>query len=204
MKDNFINEIISTISEKIFLLKRGLNFYLNFVYLNKKSFFSNKLHYKSKPVIIQKTYITGKGNVYLGHKCKFGFKLGGFYRNGSIELQSRTISANIYFGDYVATNNNLFICSSNLIKIGDKTRIGQGVFITDFEAHAIDPAKRSDIGEIGSVIIGRNVWIGNNVTILKNSKIGDNSIIAAGAVVNGNFPKNSVIGGVPAKTIKKI
>jgi Serine acetyltransferase len=38
--------------------------------------------------------------------------------------------------------------------------------------------------------------------ILKNTKIGDNSIVAAGAVVSGNFPDNVIIGGVPAKIMK--
>ena len=59
-------------------------------------------------------------------------------------------------------------------------------------------------GEIGKVIIGRNVWIGNNVVILKNTGIGDNTIIAAGAVVSGEFPANVIVGGVPAKIIKSL
>lgn len=74
----------------------------------------------------------------------------------------------------------------------------------DFEAHGIHPDERSNVGEIGSVVIGENVWIGNNVTILKNSVIGENSIIAAGAVVSGVFAENVIIGGVPAKIIKKL
>ncbi|UMB55472.1 hypothetical protein MKD41_08355 [Lutibacter sp. A64] len=44
----------------------------------------------------------------------------------------------------------------------------------------------------------------HNVTILKNSEVGDNSIVAIGAVVIGKFPKNVIIGGVPAKIIKTI
>ncbi|CAM4364096.1 hypothetical protein [Gillisia limnaea] len=74
----------------------------------------------------------------------------------------------------------------------------------DFEAHGIDPCRRNKVGEIGSVIVGKNVWIGNNVTILKNSNIGENSIVATGAVVAGVFPSNVIIGGVPAKIIKKL
>jgi acetyltransferase-like isoleucine patch superfamily enzyme len=51
--------------------------------------------------------------------------------------------------------------------------------------------------------IGENCWIGAKVTILDGSEVGDGSVIAAGAVVNGVFPGNVVIGGVPAKILKR-
>lgn len=54
------------------------------------------------------------------------------------------------------------------------------------------------------ITIGNNVWIGAKVTFLDGSKVGDNCVVAAGAVVNGEFPNNVVIGGVPAKILKEI
>lgn len=53
------------------------------------------------------------------------------------------------------------------------------------------------------VIIESDVWIGCNVTILKGVTIGKGSVVAAGAVVTKSCPPYSVIGGVPAKVIKK-
>ncbi|WP_243348776.1 acyltransferase [Parabacteroides sp. FAFU027] len=148
--------------------------------------------------------ITGGGKVLIGSGCRFGFKLGGFHHSGSIEMQARTSNSHIVIGNNIATNNNIFICASDYIEIGDDSLIGQNVTIMDFEAHGIAPDQRRLVGEIGQVIIGKNVWIGNNVTILKNSMIGDNSIVATGAVVSGVFPANVIIGGVPAKIIKHI
>ena len=52
--------------------------------------------------------------------------------------------------------------------------------------------------------IGNNVWIGAKATFLDGSTIGNNCVVAAGAVVNGIFPDNTVVGGVPAKIIKTI
>ncbi|WP_430399724.1 acyltransferase [Flavobacterium sp.] len=52
--------------------------------------------------------------------------------------------------------------------------------------------------------LGNNIWVGAKVTFLDGCEIGNNSVIAAGAVINGKFPANSVIGGVPAKIIKSI
>jgi len=51
--------------------------------------------------------------------------------------------------------------------------------------------------------IESNCWIGAKVTILDGVRIGTGSIIAAGAVVTKSCPPYSIIGGVPAKLIKK-
>lgn len=52
--------------------------------------------------------------------------------------------------------------------------------------------------------IGKNVWIGSNATVLQGVTVGENSVVAAGAVVTKDVPANSIVGGVPAKLIKKI
>ncbi len=177
----------------------------NFYLLNLNPLRYGKILFRTKPHLFQQvTLITGQGKVEIGENCIFGSKLGGFHRGGSIELQSRFTDSKIKIGNNIATNNNLFICAANYIEIGDDCLIGQYVTIMDFEAHGITPEERRILGTIGSVTIGRNVWIGNNVVILKNSVIGDNDIIAAGAVVSGQFPANVIIGGVPAKIIKEI
>ena len=54
------------------------------------------------------------------------------------------------------------------------------------------------------IILGNNIWVGAKVTFLDGCEIGDNSVVAAGAVVTGKFPNNSIIGGVPARVIKNI
>jgi acetyltransferase-like isoleucine patch superfamily enzyme len=54
------------------------------------------------------------------------------------------------------------------------------------------------------IFVGNNVWIGANATILPGVTIGDGSIVAAGAVVTKNVPINVIVGGVPAKIIKRI
>jgi acetyltransferase-like isoleucine patch superfamily enzyme len=54
---------------------------------------------------------------------------------------------------------------------------------------------------VGRIKLGNNVFVGTRTIFLPNSKVGDNVIIAAGAIVKGDFPSNIVIGGVPAKKI---
>ncbi|MDD3040470.1 DapH/DapD/GlmU-related protein [Bacteroides sp.] len=53
------------------------------------------------------------------------------------------------------------------------------------------------------IVIGNDCWIGTRVIILPGVEIGDYSIVAAGAVVTKSFPPYSIIGGVPAKLLKK-
>lgn len=197
----YINRLLTKFKNRVDFYFR--NFFY-FLFPNKLNLFRNRIIYRSLPVFQQMTLCQGKGRVEIGNNCSFGYKIGGFNRGGSIELQARYRKSIIKIGNNIATNNNLFLCAANYIEIGDYTRIGQNVVIMDFEAHGIDPLKRNKVGKIGNVIIGKNVWIGNNVTILKNSKIGENSIVATGAVVAGIFPANVIIGGVPAKIIKAL
>lgn len=52
------------------------------------------------------------------------------------------------------------------------------------------------------ILIEDDVWIGANVTILKGVTLYSGSVIAAGSVVVKDVPKNNVVAGNPAKTIK--
>lgn len=53
-------------------------------------------------------------------------------------------------------------------------------------------------------LIKDHVWIGTNSVILCGVKIFDHSVIAAGAVVKHDVEARTIVGGVPAKFIKKI
>ena len=193
-----------TYNFSIKLITTYKNRFFNFVLPNRLNLLNSRIVFSNFPVFNQITLCEGEGIVKIGKRCVFGFKLGGFHRHGSIELQSRYSQSRIKIGNNISTNNNIMICAVNYIQIGDDTLIGQNVTIMDHEAHGINPLKRREHGEIGKVIIGTNVWIGNNVTVLKNTEIGDNTIIATGAVVSGKFPENVIIGGVPAKIIRSL
>lgn len=55
----------------------------------------------------------------------------------------------------------------------------------------------------GPVRIGNDVWIGHNVTILRSVTIGDGAIIAAGSVVTKDVEPYAIVGGLPAKPIRR-
>lgn len=55
----------------------------------------------------------------------------------------------------------------------------------------------------GDIVIGNDVWIGFEAIILSGVKIGDGAIIGARAVVTKDVPPYTIVGGVPAKIIRK-
>ncbi len=65
------------------------------------------------------------------------------------------------------------------------------------------PAHLSQLPQKGDIVIGNDVWIGRESVIMPGVKIGDGCIIAAYSVVTKDVPPYTVVGGNPAKPIKK-
>ena len=148
----------------------------------------------------------GKGRVSVGEGTVFGFmEDAGFWTTYEF-LNPRNAGSKISIGKNCQICNRFTAVSEGEgIEIGDNVLVGSSVTVLDSDFHEIDPEKR--VGgnpKTGKVVLGDNVWIGDRVMILKGTTIGKNSVVAAGAVVSGEFPANVVIGGVPARVIREI
>lgn len=88
------------------------------------------------------------------------------------------------------------------ISIGDDCLIGHNATLCTIN-HAQDPDRRGDM-EFHPIRIENKVWLGANVTVLPGVTIGEGAIVAAGAVVTKDVAARTVVGGVPAKLIKRI
>lgn len=55
----------------------------------------------------------------------------------------------------------------------------------------------------GDVVIGNDVWIGSNATIMSGVTVGDGAVIAANSTVTKDVPPYAIVGGNPAKIIRK-
>jgi acetyltransferase-like isoleucine patch superfamily enzyme len=124
--------------------------------------------------------------------------------------ESTTIFAPFYtnFGKFIQIGKNVFInhaCSfldMGGITIEDEVLIGPKVNIIT-ENHPLDPDNRRAL-ITKPVRIKRKAWIGAGATILPGVTIGKNAVVAAGALVSKDVPDNVVVGGTPARIIKKI
>ena len=113
----------------------------------------------------------------------------------------------IKIGSHVSFNSNVMINArgEGKIFIGNNVLIGPNVVLRS-NNHSFEdiniPIKNQGM-EYGDIFIEDDVWISSNSVVLPNCKIGKGSIIGAGAVVTSNVESYSIVGGVPAKEIRR-
>lgn len=119
---------------------------------------------------------------------------------GARIIVARDAELSIGKNSFISVNSRV-ICKEK-ITIGEDCAISWDVQIMDTDFHNIVVNGVKNI-ETNPISIGNNVWIGSKVSILKGVTIGDGSVIASGAVVTKDVLAGCLVGGVPAKIIKK-
>ena len=115
-------------------------------------------------------------------------------------------SANIDFpwrlnvGDDSSIGKNAWLYCLNNITIGKATCIGQEVYLLT-GSHDISSSHFDLVTK--PITIGDGVWIATSSAILPGVTLSDMTVVAAGSVVIKNTEANDVVGGNPAKFIKK-
>jgi len=112
--------------------------------------------------------------------------------------------SNLIIGDNCHIGKNCFFDLREKVSIGENVVISmQCTFIThiDMSKSSISKLFKSESHPIN---ISDDTYIGANSTILMGVKIHNSSFIAADSLVNKNVEPNTMVGGVPAKFIKKI
>ena len=110
----------------------------------------------------------------------------------------------------IEIGNNGFIGVGTYINASyGNVKIGNGVAIAPFcklftfsHHYSLEKSVRESF-YYKDVVIGNDVLIGSNSVILPGVTIGDGAIIAAGSVVIRDVESNSIVGGIPAKIIKR-
>ena len=110
----------------------------------------------------------------------------------------------VTIGDYTRIGIHCTVIGP--VCIGNHVNLAQGITVTALNHNFEDTAMKIDEQGITTkpVVIGDDVWIGANAVILPGVNIGRHCVVAAGAVVTKDIPDNTLVGGVPAKIMKRI
>lgn len=188
---------------RLIMLSRG------FLYTRKKVFLGKNCLIKNKKNIFFGKNVTIEKYTTLDCYASQKIEIGDGSRLGAYSLITCTSHMSKY-GKGIKIGSNSAIGQFSEFGAAGGIEIGNDVIMGSYisfhsENHNFNDASKL-IREQGvtskGIQLGNNIWVGAKVTFLDGSIIGDNCVIAAGAVVNGVFPNNVVIGGVPAKIIK--
>lgn len=97
----------------------------------------------------------------------------------------------------------VFLANSE-ITVGDEVLFGPYAVISSSNHTRINRSYRYGRTECAPVSLGRGVWVGAHSVITAGSIVGEGSVVAAGAVVAEEVPADVIVGGVPAKVIKRL
>jgi acetyltransferase-like isoleucine patch superfamily enzyme len=124
---------------------------------------------------------------WLGHGCKVRA------HEGSVSIGAKSV-----------LGQECTIYAYQHVSIGRECIIADRVMMIDFD-HGMVEVERP-IREQGiykrDVNVGHNVWIGYGACVLRGVTVGNNCVIGTSAVVTGDVPDNTVVGGIPARVIR--
>ena len=121
-------------------------------------------------------------------------------------LSNIYVGSNVSIGPYgLFWTSRAKIIIRDYVLIGPKVTIITGDHRKDLLGKHIIEITDSDKNDEDDqdVVIEEGVWVGANVTILKGVTIGTDAIVAAGSVVTKNVSPYSIVGGNPAKELRR-
>ena len=149
-----------------------------------------------------KTYFEGKNYINDYSNVSHSYIGLGTYIAGHTSFSKVKIGRFCSIGKNIKTNIGIHptdLISSHPAFFSIKKQAG----FTFVDKNKFNEHKYADEDKKYLVIIGNDVWIGNNVIIMDGIKIGDGAIIGTSAIVTKDVEPYSVMGGVPAKLIRK-
>lgn len=111
---------------------------------------------------------------------------------------------NIHVGENFYANFDCVVLDVAPVRVGRNCLIGPQVGIYT-ATHPLDAVERAAGLEAAKpVVIGDDCWIGGNATINPGVSLGDRVVVASGSVVTRSFPSDVVIGGNPARILRRL
>lgn len=190
---------------RFFMLLRGLT------YLRKKVFLGSNCKVLNKSNVMFGKNVTLENDVFIDGFCAEKIIIGDFSKIGAYSWVTCTSHLSKYgkglkIGSNSAVGKFSEFGASGGIEIGNNVIMGSYISFHSENHNYSDCSKlirEQGVTSLG-IKLGNNIWVGAKATFLDGCEVGDNCVVAAGAIVKGKFPKNVIIGGVPARILKNI
>jgi acetyltransferase-like isoleucine patch superfamily enzyme len=145
-------------------------------------------------------YVTGSGDIEVGDDVTL---------DGLVTIAFAARFADrptLVLGDRTLVGHHARFTVGKRITLGSDVLVSPRVIVFDSPGHPSDPDRRRaglppDEDDVRPVTIEDNVFIGTQALVGVGVTIGENSVVAAGSVVLGDVPPNSVVAGNPARKI---
>lgn len=132
-------------------------------------------------------------------------------------LRTDRSPATIEIGARTFISGGSIIAAAQSVSVGDDVLISWGVTIVDHDSHSLDfSLRKNDVVawgnglkewkhvKISPVRIGSKAWIGFGASIMKGVTVGEGAVIAAKSVVTRDIEPWTLVGGNPARVIRKL
>lgn len=110
--------------------------------------------------------------------------------------------AQLVIGDGVHMNYGVSVGATKSIRIGDRVRLGPYARVVDSDFH--DVYNRAVAPPPQPVVIEDDAWIGMHAVVLPGVHVGRAAVIGTGCIVTKDVPDFTVVGGVPARVLRRL
>jgi NRPS condensation-like uncharacterized protein len=136
-------------------------------------------------------------------------------KNGGTMTDDELLTRRLVHGDEsrlhvdpsAVVNNALFNLSSGEITVGPNVIFGHGVSVLTgtHDVNKFGAERKQAIPREGrDIVIDEGAWIATNATVVGPCHIGENAVVGACSLVNSDVEPYTVVGGVPAKELRRI
>lgn len=159
--------------------------------------------------------VVGGERIHVGNRVKLGpgsllrandSYPGGWMKHPDGDHVEQRFDAVIRIGDGVTATASLQVVAFREVVIEDDVMFAANVFVAD-GTHGSStgdrPYKYQGIDPVAPIRIGRGAWIGQNVVVMPGVTIGELAVVGANSVVTRDVAARTIVGGVPARPIKR-
>lgn len=160
--------------------------------------YGSRVSFGARVLVNHRFRFAGKGKLFIGDDVNL------WAHSEPNRFFTYNEKAVVSIGNKTRLNGVLIQCADSVC-IGEETLVGSAI-MSDTDMHHMDIEGHVLEGHVmvKPIVIGNRVWIGGQAALLKGVSLGDESVVAFRSVVVKDVPSKALVGGNPAKVLKKV